>query len=176
MTISASVRASCGEQRRAQRAGGEDAAVAEAAVAVDHDQADVLGNRRVLETIIHQDHGRALRLRQRDAVGAITRDHDRHRAGQHQRLVADIIGAVPRGIDPDRAAQPSAITAAEHDRRLAEIAQQLGQRQHRRRLAGAADVIIADADHGNAGLKSLALHALRGDQAIERAERHQQQG
>ena len=74
-------------------------------------------------------------------------------ARHHQRLVADIGGRVPRRIDLDRPAQPSAIAAAEHHRRLAEIAQQSGQRQHRRRLAGAADVIIADAEHGDAGVE-----------------------
>ena len=67
-------------------------------------------------------------------------------------------------IDHDRTAQSSAIAAAEHDRRLAEIAQQPGQRQHRRGLAGAADMIIADAEHGNAGIKPLALHPLGRDQ------------
>ena len=78
------------------------------------------------------------------------------------------------GIDPDRPAQFSAIAAAEHDRRLAELAQQLRQRQHGRRLAGAADMIVADAEHGNAGMQSLALQAPRRDRAIERAERPQQ--
>ena len=90
-----------------------------------------------------------------------------NRPRQHQRLVADIGGNMPRRIDLDRSAQPSAIAAAEHHRRLAEIAQQLGQRQHRRGLAGAADVIIADAKHGNAGVKTLALQALARNQAVE---------
>ena len=91
-----------------------------------------------------------------------------------KRLVADIGSRVPDGIDPDRPAQLSAIAAAEHDRRLAEFAQQLRQRQHGRRLAGAADVIIADAEHRNAGIQSPALQALCGDGAIERGERLQQ--
>src|SRR6185312_14488571 len=74
----------------------------------------------------------------------------------------------------DRAAQFSAIATAQYDGRLAKLAQQLCQRQHGRRLAGAADVIIADAEHRNAGLQSPALQALCGDGAIERGERFQE--
>ena len=160
-------------QRRAQGTGGKHAAIAEAAVAVDHDQRGILGDRGILETVVHQDHAGALRARQRDAVDAIARDHHRNRPRQHQRLVADIGRDMARGIDLDRPVQSPAIAAAEHHRRLAEIAQQLGQRQHRRGLAGAADVIIADAKHGDAGVKALALQSLAGDQAIDGAERHQ---
>ena len=83
-----------------------------------------------------------------------------NRPRHHQRLVADIGRSMPRGIDLDRPAQSAAIAAAEHHRRLAEFAQQLRQRQHRRGLAGAADVIIADAKHGDAGVEPLALQSL----------------
>ena len=41
-------------------------------------------------------------------------------------------------------------------------------------LAGAADMIITDANHGNAGIKTLAPQPPACDQAIDRAERHQQ--
>ncbi len=81
---------------------------------------------------------------------------------------------MPRRIDHDRAAQMSAITAAQHDRRFAEIAQQFCERQHRRRLAGAADVVVADAKHGDAGIKALAPHSPARNHAIEGAERRQQ--
>src|SRR6202171_5136249 len=65
-----------------------------------------------------------------------------------------------RETPPDRDVYFPAIPAAEHHRRLAEIAQQFCQRQHRRRLAGAADMIIADAEHGDARLQTFALPAL----------------
>ena len=80
---------------------------------------------------------------------------------------------MPRGIDHDWPAQSSAIAATEHDRRLAEFAQQLCERQHGRGLAGAAEVIVTDAKHGDAGIKAVALQSLSGDQAIECAERRQ---
>ena len=124
-------------------------------MAVDHDQRDVLGDRGILETVVHHDHAGAERTRHGDAVGALARDHHRQRGRQHQRLIADFIGDMPLRIDPHRAAQFAAIAAAEHHGRFAEIAQQLRQRQHGRRLAGAADVIIADAEHGDAGIQPL---------------------
>src|SRR6185312_17048434 len=68
----------------------------------------------------------------------------------------------------------SAIATAQYDRRLAKLAQQLRQRQHGRRLAGAANVIIADAEHRNAGIQSPPLQALCGDGAIECGERFQE--
>ena len=104
----------------------------------------------------------------------LARHHHRQMACQHQRLVADVGRRMPRGIDPDRPAQFSAIAAAEHDRRFAEVAQQLRKRQHGRRLAGAADMVVADAEHGNAGMQPPALQAPRRDGAIERAERSQE--
>jgi predicted RNA methylase len=142
-------------------------------MAVDHDQRSILGDRRILETIVHQDHGRGQRARQRNAVGTLARDHHRQRCRQHQRLVADIGGGVPLRIDPYRAVQSSTIAAAEHDRRFAEIAQEFRQRQHRRRLAGTADVVIADADDGHPGVDPRLLHPPCGDGAIECGERSQ---
>src|SRR6267142_2358284 len=114
-------------------------------------------------------------LRWADSTGlpcdAIARDGHRDRARHHQRLVTDIRGRVSVGIDPDRPVQPSTIATTEHDRRLAEVAQHPGESQHHRRLAGAADMIVADAKHGDAGIETLALQSPRRHRAIERAER-----
>ena len=54
-------------QRRAQGTCGEHVAVADAALAVDHDQRGILGDRRILKTVIHQDDAGALRFRHRHA-------------------------------------------------------------------------------------------------------------
>ena len=96
-------------------------------------------------------------MAKRQPVDALAGNRDRNGLRQHQRFVADVGRKVTIGIDHDRPAQASAIAAAEHDRRLAEIAQQFHQREHGRRLAGTADVIVADAKYGNAGVKALAL-------------------
>ncbi len=92
---------------------------------------------------------------------------------QHQGLVPDIDGHMPPGIDVDRTVQSSAIAATEHDRSLAEIAQHLRKGQHCRGLAGAAGMIVADAKHGDAGVKTLALQSPACDQPIDGAERRQ---
>src|ERR1700682_6066591 len=56
-TKRASVSAHLRPPRRAQGAGRNHPAVAEAAAAIDHDQRHVLGHRRILETVVHQDDG-----------------------------------------------------------------------------------------------------------------------
>src|SRR6202000_1584683 len=58
--------------------------------------------------------------------------------------------------------------------RLAERAQDPHQRKHGRCLAGAAEMIVADAKHGNAGIDALLAQTPRRDRAIERAERPEQ--
>ena len=55
----------------------------------------------------------------------------------------------------------------------AQFTQQLRQGQNCRGLAGAADMIVTDTQHGYAGVKTLALQSVAGDQAIDGAERHQ---
>jgi len=57
----ASVRASCGGSGARKGPAGKHEAVAEAAVAVDHDQRGILGDRGILKAVIHQDHTGALR-------------------------------------------------------------------------------------------------------------------
>ena len=80
---------------------------------------------------------------------------------------------MPRGIDLDRAAQLTAVAAAEHDGRFAEVAHDRCQRLDRRRLAGAADMVVADAEHGDAGVEPVPPQAFRGDGAVKRAKRPQ---
>src|SRR5579883_2301113 len=95
-------------------------------------------------------------------------------ARQHQGLIANLARAVLFWVDHERTTPLAAVAAAEHDRPLAELAEDVCQRQHGRGLAGAAEMIVADADHRHAGLKALALHALGRNRAIERAERPEQ--
>src|SRR6516225_12061052 len=46
-------------QRSAQRSGGDDAAIADAAATIDEDEAQILGQRRILKTIIHHNDARS---------------------------------------------------------------------------------------------------------------------
>ena len=42
-------------KRRAQRSGGNDPAIADAALPIDHQHRKILGERRILEAVIHDD-------------------------------------------------------------------------------------------------------------------------
>ena len=64
--ISASVRAICGDSG-ARKGPAGISGVAEAAIAVDHDQRAILGDRGILEAVVHHDHAGALRFCQRDS-------------------------------------------------------------------------------------------------------------
>ena len=139
-------------ERRAQRPGRNDPAVADAAPGIDHQHGKILGQRRVLEAVVHDDDAGAGRDRRLRALHAVARNDGRRGARQQQRLVADVGGAMLRRIDPHRAGEPPAIAAGEEHRpsrrRPASIAR---HRQRGRRLAGAADGRIADADDRHAG-------------------------
>src|SRR5436189_155474 len=69
---------------------------------------------------------------------------------EQERLVADLDRRVSRRIDQLRAGKPSAVAAAQEGRALARRNQKPGERNRGRRLAGAADSRIADAQHRNA--------------------------
>ena len=161
-------------QRRAQRPRGKHPAIAETAVAVDDDQRRVLGDRRILKAVIHQDHAGVARPRQRRALDAVARHHHGDRARHHQRLVADVGGGVMQRIDVDRTAQAAAIAAAQHHRCFIHFPQQPHQGKGRRRLAGAADMVVSDAQDRNADIKARPRQSAGRDRAIERAQRHQQ--
>ena len=95
-------------------------------------------------------------------------------ACQQQRLVADLGGRVPRRIDPHRPGERAAIAAAQEERRRARRLQQLADRNRGRRLAGAAEVEIADADDRYPAVAPGRGEAARRDRAVERGERREQ--
>jgi hypothetical protein len=114
-----------------------------------------------------------LRPRQRKPFDAVARNRHRDRPHQHQRLVADVDRRVSTLIDHHGPAQPSAVAAAEYDRRLSEFTQQLYKGPHRRSFAGTADMIVADTKHGNAGSYSFTLQSMAGDRTVDGSKRHQ---
>ncbi len=134
-------------ERCPQRARRRHHAVADADRTVDADQRQVLGQRRVLETVVHDDQVDALRqeeLGPRDPVGT---HHGRRRRGEQHRLVPDVGRGVARRIDPKRPFGRAAIAARHVSRLEAASPGDAGERDRGRRLAGAADDEIADADH-----------------------------
>ena len=105
-------------ERRPQRPCRKRSAVADAAAAIDHHDREVLGERRVLEAVVHHDHGRAGLLRCFGAGQPVARDDGGCKLCQQQRLVADVGRGVLRRIDQHRPGDASAITAGQKERPL----------------------------------------------------------
>jgi len=87
-------------QRRPQGTGRDHPAVADAAPGVDDDHGCVLGERGILEAVIHDDHAAAGNDGGRGALDPRARHDGRGDAGQEQRLVPDLARAVALRIDP----------------------------------------------------------------------------
>ena len=153
-------------ERRAQRPSRKDATIADAAPAVDHGDGPILGERRILQAVIHDHDGRALGFRQRGAGDAVAGNNGRRRARQQQGFVADQAGRIGVGVDALWHGVAAAIAARQAERRFAGLAQQRHQHHGGRRLAGAAECEIADAQHRYAGGCAALGHAPRGDGAI----------
>ena len=77
-------------ERRPQRAGRNNVAVADAAAAIDDNDAEVLGERGVLQAVVHHHDAGAGELREFRAGDAVARDDGGREPGQQQRLVADV--------------------------------------------------------------------------------------
>ena len=105
-------------ERRPQRACRNDAAVADAAAAVDQKDGEVLDQRRILESVVHDDDAGAGGARQAGAGDAVAGDDGRRKPRQHQRLVADVGRVMKRRIDAHRSGESAAIAAAEKKRPL----------------------------------------------------------
>src|SRR5262249_57158649 len=101
-------------ERRPQRTGRYDPAVADAAPGVDHEQRKVLGERGIVKPIIHDDDARAGGYG--SALDAVPRHDGRRRAREQERLVAHVVRALARRIDQDRAPKAPALAAAWDDR------------------------------------------------------------
>ncbi len=92
-------------QRRAQRSGRYDPTIAEPAPAVDDSQDQILGQRRVLQTIIHDD-GIAPGAGGLDGArtgGTVPRHQRRRLTRQQQWLIANVRSPIIAGVDPVRA-------------------------------------------------------------------------
>ena len=105
----------------------------------------------ILQSVVHHDDVGAGELRQFRAGDAVARDDSGRKPRQQQRLVADVGGAMDRRIDPHRSGKPPAIAAAQKERPRMGGVQELRDRDRGRRLAGAADGEIAEANDRQAG-------------------------
>ncbi len=153
-------------ERRPQGTCRKHTSVADAALGVDHGQREILFQRRVLQAVIHDDDGCALRPGQGGARHAVAR-HDRGRhPRQQQCLVTDLGRMIIVRIDQFRSGDAAPIAAAETEWLLTRLSQRLRQSYHCRRLAGPAQCEIADTEHRQFRARALTRHASRGDRAI----------
>ena len=136
---------------------------------------EVLGQRRVLQAVIHDDDAGRVRHRL-DGPGpgsAVAGDQCRRRAREQQGLVAHVVGRVCIA-DPMRSGVPPAIAAGERNGMLASRLQTFAQVHHQRCLAGAAGGEIAGADHRQPGAIGLGPRIARGrGPAVNGGERRQ---
>ena len=77
-------------ERRAQGTGRNQPAVADAAAAVDHEDRQILDQRRILKAVVHHDDGGAIASRHRCARDALARHDGGCEPRQEERLVADV--------------------------------------------------------------------------------------
>src|SRR6516165_237488 len=92
-----------GLERRPQRTGRDNAAVADAAAAVNKQDREILGQRRILKPVVHDDDGRTVLSRSFGPRHAIARYDSWGEARQQERLVADGRRSMPSRIDAHRA-------------------------------------------------------------------------
>jgi hypothetical protein len=142
----------CGRHRLAQRPGGQETTVAAAALVEDEDL-DVAAEREVLQPVVGDDGVDAVVGLQQGMGGghAIAADDHRHARAprEKQRFVADVVRCVVRCHPPGHVVGRAAPAVATRDdaRHAPRCTQRLDDREHGRRLAGAADEQVADDDH-----------------------------
>ncbi len=100
-----------------------------------------------MEPVIEQDRAGPGRDRGPDTGSSVAGDPTRCTRREQQRLVADRHRVMADGIDPNRPAQPAAITSGNYVHRDAALQEPGGECQRDRRLAGAAGDEIADTHH-----------------------------
>ncbi len=169
--------ADLGGKRRAQGPGRQAQAVAGADLRIHQSQRQILGQRRVLEAIVHQNEA----CLQRGSEGCAFRPvggNDRGSGGRQQkRLVAYIGAAVFLRVHQHRALQPPAIAAQQEDRLVSLGLEQGAEFQGKGRLARPAHDKVADTDDRQAGMGRWRLvHAPARDRAINEGERRKQRG
>ena len=134
-------------QWRAQGAGREHAGIADPAPCIDDGQREILGQRRILQAIVENDHACALRARKFGTGDTIACDDCRRRARKQQSFVANLRGTVGAAIHQFRSRLGAAITAAEAKRAPAAVGEHLCEHDDGGRLAGAAEREVAHAQH-----------------------------
>lgn len=99
-------------QRRAQRPERKHPAGADSSAGIDNDEIEILGKRRILKAVVHDNDAGVQFFEHSRAGGPIAADHGGGGLRQQKRLVAHARGIV-HGIDDMRPALTPAIAACE---------------------------------------------------------------
>src|SRR5262249_36852020 len=97
---------------RTQRTGRNHLPIANPAAAVDDEHGEVLGERGILEAVVHYDDAPSGSNRGLRSCGAVMRDDRGRLAREQQRLVANVGGAIALRVDKLRAALTATIATA----------------------------------------------------------------
>lgn len=159
-------------KRRPDRAARHKMAVADATHRIDNDQRIIQCQACALEAIIHDDEIHALLHQPMCTFHPLAGD-DRHRlAGKQQRFIADISGAVLRGIYEGRDIKCAAITTAQEAGFQALCGGGSGDCHCGRRLSCTTYGEVADADDRNGNARPFCrAHPPAGNIAVEKGKR-----
>src|SRR5262245_7423404 len=105
-------------QCRPQWPGRHDAAIADAAAPVNNGDAEILGQRRILQAVVHDDDGGRIgsALDGLRTEAAVAGDQRWHQTREQQRLITDLAGAIDPRIDPVGTRQATAVAARQRNR------------------------------------------------------------
>lgn len=161
--------------RFAQRSRWQQPAIAEAIAAIDHQQRHGAFQAPGLVRVIRDHAGGTGRCRGAGTGDTVARDPGWRGFSQQQCFVAGLVDGMAQRIDAYRADEAAAISAGEHMRGVAEMAQVAGQRDGHRCLAGTAGNKVADRDHRYAGILRRGEHAVEvAGKAVDHSQRRQQ--
>ena len=159
-----------GGNRLSERTGGQNSAVAEARITIDHQERQILAQRRVLQPVVQHQYFRPCFDGGPGAGGAVRAGPGRRDLGQQHRFVPRFDGRVGRTDAMDATAAAAIATRQEmhpvaaRDKPSAEVERQRG-------LAGPAHRDVAATDHRHRRTPARARHAPSRDPRCDRTER-----
>ena len=157
--------------RRAQRACRNTKTVANAHNAIDNGDRKILGQCRILQSIIQQQHSRALLTGKRSTGDTVPRHNRWHMGRQKKGLIAALMRGMAQWINEDGATEFTAVPPADHKRPLAIVDQ--GFRKHKDHgcLACSTSCKIANANDRDVHAGTLSPHAPGGNRSVHPAQR-----
>jgi hypothetical protein len=156
---------------RPHRPRWNDETIPKPARAIDHSDAKILGKRRILQPVVHDDQTGIETLLDDGPSSrrAIWSHHDASCPRQQQRFVADVGRPVSRRIDEGRTTHARTVTACEENGREASLDEPVSDQQRQRRLTGPTGRKITNADDRKRAIGARRpLHAILCGSTVKR--------